>query len=244
MTARIAIVIPVYNHSRTIGEVIRKSLATGFPVVVVDDGSTDATRKIVNDMTGIRRIRHPKNLGKGAALMSGFTTAARIADWAVTLDADGQHLPEDIGRFVEKAAAGRRAIWVGRREGMADAPWTSRFGAGFSNFWVWASGSPWIGDSQSGFRMYPLPETLALPVCAKRYDYEIEVLVKAARAGIPIIETPVRVIYTPPGGRVSHFRPMKDFLRNSRTFSSLIFRRVLSPRLWFPAKGNKGGAFR
>lgn len=241
MNPRIAVVIAVYNHGGTVGEVIQKTRATGLPVIVVDDGSTDATGKIVREACGIHRIKHPENRGKGAALMSGFAAAARIAGWAVTLDADGQHLPEDIGRFVEKAASGTRAIWVGRRRGMTAAPWTSRFGTGFSNFWVWASGGPWIGDSQSGFRMYPLPETLALSVLAERYDYEIEVLVKAARAGIPIKETQVRVIYDPPGTRVSHFRPMRDFLRNSRTFSRLIFRRILSPRLWFAAKSGQEG---
>jgi glycosyltransferase involved in cell wall biosynthesis len=241
MTPRLAVIIPVYNHERTILSVVKRALGMGYPVIVVDDGSTDDTRRIVAGIEGVRKIRHPKNLGKGAALVSGFRAAARIADWAVTLDADEQHLPEEIAHFAEKACTGGRAIWVGKRQGMAAAPWTSRFGAGFSNFWIWVSGGPWLSDSQSGYRLYPLPQTLQLPVVSGRYQYEIEVLVQAARAGMIISEIPVRVIYDPPGGRISHFMPMKDFLRNTWTFTRLIFRRIISPRLWLYRNGKNGG---
>jgi hypothetical protein len=115
---------------------------------------------------------------------------------------------------------------------MASAPWTSRFGRKFSNFWIWASGAPLLSDSQSGFRLYPLPEILHLDIKAGKYQYELEVLVKAAWKGIPILEVPVRVSYAPFGLRISHFDPWRDFLRNTKTFSRLITRRVFTPRLW------------
>jgi hypothetical protein len=105
-------------------------------------------------------------------------------------------------------------------------PWTSRFGRGFSNFWVRCAGGPRLADTQSGFRLYPLPETLQLDVRARRYQFEVEVLVKARWQGLAFCETPVGVTYQPKGGRVSHFRPFVDFCRNSATFSRLITQRI------------------
>jgi len=121
---------------------------------------------------------------------------------------------------------------VGARHDMHAAPWTSRSGRTFSNFWVRVSGGPRITDTQSGFRVYPIPETLDLAVTARRYQYEIEVLVKACRQGIPVIEVPVGVVYQADIPRISHFHPFLDFLRNTGTFSRLIIRRIFTPGLW------------
>jgi hypothetical protein len=164
--------------------------------------------------------------------VTGLREAAKIARWAVCLDADGQHDPDDIGSLLAAIPATGCAILIGKREGMKSAPWTSRFGREFSNFWIWVSGAAMLSDSQSGFRLYPLPEVLDLNIKAGRYQYELEVLVRAAWKGIPILEVPVRVSYAPFGPRISHFDPWRDFLRNSWTFSRLITRRVLSPWLW------------
>jgi hypothetical protein len=109
-------------------------------------------------------------------------------------------------------------------------PWTSRFGRKFSNFWVRVSGGPAILDSQSGMRIYPLPEALNLGTKARRFQFEVEILVQAKRKGLPVIEAPVRVNYNPNGSRISHFRPFVDFLRNSSTFTRLIFTRIFKPR--------------
>ncbi|MFA6284405.1 MAG: glycosyltransferase family 2 protein [Desulfurivibrionaceae bacterium] len=224
-----AVIIPVYNHEQRIGEVIRETMALGLPVIVVDDGSTDNTPGIIGKIEGISVIHHPANLGKGAALLSGFAAAVeQECDWALTIDGDGQHRPEDAQRLLQAAALGRRVIVVGQRMGMAgeNVPWTSRFGRGFSNFWVWASGGPRIHDSQSGFRLYPLPEALHLGVRARRYQFEVEILVRAKRQGLDTVEVPVQVVYQPKGERVSHFRPWPDFKRNSATFSLLIWERI------------------
>jgi hypothetical protein len=106
-------------------------------------------------------------------------------------------------------------------------PWTSRAGRRFSGFWIWASGGPVLSDSQSGFRVYPIAETLALPTRSRRYEFEVEVLVRARWAGLPIREVPVSVAYDPPGGRVSHFHPWRDLGRNSVTFTRLIMERLI-----------------
>jgi glycosyltransferase involved in cell wall biosynthesis len=228
------VVIPVYNHAGAVAGVARAARELGFPVIVVDDGSTDDSADRVAGLRRVRLLQHGANQGKGAALLTGFRAAARLADWAVTLDADGQHDPQDAWRLIAAVPAGERPIVVGRRDGMAatPAPWTSRFGRGFSNFWVRAAGGPALADTQSGFRLYPLPETLDLRVRARRYQFEVEVLVKAAWHGLPVREAPVGVVYPPAGERISHFRPWVDFGRNSAVFSRLIFQRIVIPRRW------------
>jgi glycosyltransferase involved in cell wall biosynthesis len=206
-----------------------------FHVFVVDDGSTDTTYDQIKEIADIQILRHQQNLGKGAAIMTGFAAAATVADWAITIDADGQHYPEDALRLVAAIPQGMRPIVVGAREGMTAAlgthiPWTSRFGRKFSNFWVWAAGGTILSDSQSGMRLYPLPEAMLLTTKARRFQFEVEILVMARRKGLPVIETPVRVDYNPGGKRISHFRPFVDFLRNSTTFTRLIFTRIFSLR--------------
>jgi glycosyltransferase involved in cell wall biosynthesis len=225
---RVAVVIPVFNHQERIAEVIGEAIQLGLPIYVVDDGSTDGTPAVLAGLQGITVLHHSANQGKGAALLTGFAVAAPTCEWALTIDADGQHRPADAKAFLEVAQQGERVIVVGNRQGMAqeNVPWTSRFGRQFSNFWVWAAGGPWINDSQSGFRLYPLPEALQLGVCARRYQFEVEILVKAHRKHIKTVEVPVQVVYQPKGERVSHFRPWFDFLRNSATFSRLIFARI------------------
>lgn len=228
-----AVVIPVYNHGATVAAVVRQAAQHGFPVIVVDDGSTDGGCGSLKSIPNTSVMRHPHNLGKGAALCTGMREAAESARWAICMDADGQHDPGEMLRLVKSIPAGPRPIIVlGKREAMESAPWTSRFGRKFSNFWVWAACGVRVSDSQSGFRIYPLPEVLELDVRAGRYQYEIEVLAKAAWRGMPILEVPVSVSYAPGGRRISHFRPWMDFMRNSHTFCRLIVRRVFTPRLW------------
>jgi glycosyltransferase involved in cell wall biosynthesis len=224
---RCAIVIPVYNHEATVAGVVRESLALNYPVFVVDDGSTDGTYDRIKYISSVTILRHEHNRGKGAALLTGFAAAAAVADWAITLDADGQHRPGDAVRLLAAVPEGRRPIVVGRREGMQaeHVPWASRFGRLFSNFWVQASGGPDVSDTQSGMRLYPLPETLHLPVRARRFQYEVEVLVKARWYGIPVVEAAIQVSYAPKADRISHYRGFVDFMRNSNAFTRLIFGR-------------------
>lgn len=208
---------------------IERARPLGLPIWVVDDGSTDGTTASLLGVAGITVLRHERNLGKGAAIRTGFSALRGTAHWAVTLDADGQHDPQDVPSLIRAVPQGLRPIVVGRREGMsgAGAPWTSRFGRTFSNFWVRAAGGPALADTQSGMRMYPLPESLGLGVKARRFQFEVEILVRAHWAGISVVEAPVGVSYAPGGERVSHFRPFVDFCRNSGTFTRLIFLRIM-----------------
>ena len=231
-----AIIIPVYNHGSRVSSVIDRCQPLAMPIIVVNDGSTDETGLRLARRRDIFLINHPRNMGKGAALTSGMGLAHRMGCVAaLTIDADGQHDPADAAALLKKAGqCPAPCLVVGCRMAMQagrNVPWTSRFGRDFSNFWVWAAGGPRLGDTQSGLRLYPLPETLRLDIRARRYQFEVEVLVRAHQAGIAVDEVPVRVIYQPPGERISHFRPWLDFWRNSATFSGLIFSRIMGSLL-------------
>lgn len=231
LTRRCAVVIPAYNHGSRLGDVLGRTLRSGFPVFVVDDGSTDSTPEILASFSSVALIRHEKNRGKGASLLAGFASARAVADYAVTLDADGQHNPEDILSLVLAVKDGERPLVLGKRTGMEreNVPWTSRWGRGFSNFWVWACCGKWFSDSQSGFRLYPLPETLNLGATSKRFQFEVEILVRAVWSGMPVLEVPVQALYGPAKTRISHFRPWLDFWRNTKTFTRLMACRILIP---------------
>jgi glycosyltransferase involved in cell wall biosynthesis len=228
---RYVIVIPAYNHATQVRRVVEKTLQLGLPVIVVDDGSTDSTPQVLASISGITVIRHKENQGKGASLLTGFVAAPRLADWAITIDADGQHDPEDILPLIRAIPEGQRPLVIGKRTemGHGNVPWTSRWGRRFSNFWVWVSCGRWFSDSQSGLRVYPLAETLHLGTKTRRYQFEVEVLVRAVWRGIPIVEVPVYALYGPVGERVSHFRPWLDFWRNTRTFTRLFAMRIFIP---------------
>jgi glycosyltransferase involved in cell wall biosynthesis len=230
--SRSVFIIPAYNHAATVGTVISKALAFNRPLFVIDDGSTDATPKALEGLSGITVIRHPVNQGKGAALMTGFAAAAPLADWAITLDADGQHDPADALALIKAIPAGARPFIVGRRTHLLEkgAPWTSRWGRGFSNFWVWACSGIILSDTQSGFRLYPLPEVLKLNPRGRQFQFEVEVLVLAVWAKMNIIEVDISTQYRLPGHRISHFKPGMDFWRNTAAFSRLLTKRLLLPR--------------
>lgn len=214
--------VPVFNHREQVGRVVTGLRAQGAPVLVVDDGSTDGSGEVAA-AAGAEVHRLPQNRGKGAALLAGLElAAARGFRQALTCDADGQHPPVAVTTL---AAAGgdAAAIHIGRRC-MTGAPAASRFGRWWSNLWVWICTGWWVGDSQSGLRIYPLPSTAKLPVRAGRYAWEVEVLVRAAWAGLPVRHVAVPVIYPP--DRVSHFHAFKDNVRTAFAFTRLVTRRL------------------
>ena len=229
-----AAVIPVFNHAAGLTPVIEQTLKLGIPIFVVDDGSTDGSAEVAEGFEGVTVLRHAENRGKGVALRTGMEAANGVARWALTIDADGQHEPLEAVRLMAEIPPEERPVMIGRREGMdgPTVPWTSTFGRKFSNFWVWISGGTWLPDTQSGFRVYPLPEVLELGGSASRFQYEVEILALAGWHRIPVRSVPVSVSYRPGALRVSHFRPFVDFLRNAAIFTRLITTRILIPRPW------------
>ncbi len=224
----ILIVIPVYNHAATLRQVVERALAVHAEVLVVDDGSSDRPLDTLHGLK-VRMASHSLNRGKGAAIM----TAARLAQGLgmshiVTIDADGQHDPADFPRFAARIVAEPSAIVVGARDfTVANVPGSSRFGRRFSNFWLRLQTGKSLSDTQSGFRAYPLAVFDGLRLRQRHYAFEVEVLVRAAWAGVPLREVPIAVHYPPPGERISHFKVFRDNLRLTLLNTHLTLRSVL-----------------
>lgn len=217
-----AALIPALDCSSTIGRVVRQARKHIEHVLVVDDGSTDKTTATAR-RAGAEVFRHAENLGKGAALAAGLGILAREGySHAITLDGDGQHLPDEIPKLLAEAGAHSEAIVIGKRQIETEVAAINRFGNDFANFWVRLVTGLDLPDTQSGFRVYPIAATLALRPTGRRFDFETEVLIRAARAGIDIRTVPVRVYYPPPDERVSHFDKVWDTVRIIRMVVRLI----------------------
>ena len=153
----ICVIIPVYNNEKTIGEVVRKSLDNCLDVIVVNDGSTDSTGEILHSLSGITLVEYPDNQGKGYALKRGFKKALELGfAYAITIDADGQHYPDDIANFLKANQKHPGAILVGKRnlDGVERSKGSS-FANKFSNFWFTVQTLKKGIDAQSGYRLYP-----------------------------------------------------------------------------------------
>ncbi len=226
---RVIIVIPVYNHPDTLKDVVLHALDVHDTVLVVDDGSAHRAEDILKGIDRVHIIRHEKNLGKGAAILSAVPLARRLnMTHMVTMDADGQHDPDDVKLFMPVIKKYSSSVIVGKRDFQGPhVPGSTRFGRKFSNFWLRLQTGQSIGDTQSGFRAYPLFVLENLKLREKRYAFEIEVLVKAAWAGIELKDVPVSVHYPPAGKRISHFHKLKDNFRLSGLNTKFTLRSVL-----------------
>jgi glycosyltransferase involved in cell wall biosynthesis len=221
-------VVPAFDAAPTVGRVVDDMVAAlGTPVIVVDDGSTDATAQVAR-RRGALVVRHERNRGKGAALVTGLREAARLGvSIAVTVDADGQH-PAASARTVLNGSDDPRALVLGVRDLSRDgAPPSNRFGNGVSNFFLSAFAGRRLRDTQCGLRRYPVRETLDLGARASGYAFEAEIVLRALAAGLPVVEQPVAVVYPPPSERRSHFHPVRDPAR----IVTAVVRTVLELRL-------------
>ncbi|REC48313.1 DUF2062 domain-containing protein [Chryseobacterium pennipullorum] len=213
---KICVLIPTYNNEKTLKRVIDGVLLYTGNILVVNDGSTDSTSHILAQYPQITVITLSENKGKGNALKTGFRKALEIGyDYAITIDSDGQHYPDDIPVFVEALLQEKEAILlIGNRNMSQDGiPRKSSFGNTFSNFWFWFETGIRLEDTQSGYRLYPLhkiPKKYFTP----KFEFEIEIIVRTAWRHIPVKNVPVKVLYDP-AERVSHFRPFRDFTRIS-----------------------------
>jgi glycosyltransferase involved in cell wall biosynthesis len=221
----IAILIPVYNNPATIQKVTQESLDLGFVVLVVDDGSEVEVSSLLESHPNLHILRHPTNQGKGEAIRTGAKEAKeRGFDYIVTIDGDGQHYPKEIDHLLPLLKDNH--IVIGNRKFQEDVPNSSKFGRAFSNFWIFAESGRWLGDTQSGFRGYPL-SILELELTHSRYDFEIEVLIKHLWAKRDIKEVEIAVYYPPKGTRVSHFDKVKDNIRLTKIHSKLVIQNFL-----------------
>jgi glycosyltransferase involved in cell wall biosynthesis len=212
--------VPIYDHGRTIGAVLDSLAPLGLACLVVDDGSGEETRHELERQRArhdwVELLRHPRNLGRGAALRTAFrAAAARGMTHVVHLDADGQHDAADVPRFLEVACARPEALVLGAPRFDDSVPWIRLHGRKISQAIVWLETlSTAVRDPLCGFRCVPLAPTLALidrTRTGDRMDFDPELIVRLVRAGVPVVNVPTRVRY-PPGG-ISHFRMLEDNLR-------------------------------
>lgn len=222
-----AVTIPCLNEAATVAAAVRAARRRLPNVIVVDDGSTDATARVAGD-AGAEVLRHAARRGKGAALETGFRHArARGFEWVLTLDGDGQHDPEDIAAFLEGAEQAGAPLIVGNRmPGAAAMPWVRRHVNRAMSWCISRRAGASLPDTQCGFRLMRLTEWSALALDARHFVYESELLLAWCRAGHRVGFVPVRVIYE---GAASRIAPVRDTARWLRWLASdLAPRRALA----------------
>lgn len=215
-----SLAIPIFDHADTIARVIEALAPLQLPCIVVDDGSGKATQRELKRLAGLHSWvqieRHPRNLGRGAALRTAYRTAARRgASHVVQLDADGQHAAADVPRFLDAAKSRPDALILGAPIFDASIPWHRLHGRKLSQGIVWLETlSMSVRDPLCGFRCVPLVPTLEVLLRCRtgnRMDFDPELVVRLVRAGVPVVNIPTEVRY--PEGGVSHFRMLEDNVR-------------------------------
>jgi glycosyltransferase involved in cell wall biosynthesis len=228
------VIIPTYNNEAFLEGVIADVAQYSNHIIVVNDGSTDNTKAIIESFSFVQSISYDINAGKGQALRKAFAYAGKKGyQYAITIDSDGQHFANDLPTFIEKLLVEKNVLIIGARNmDQASVPGGSSFGNRFSNFWFKVETGISLPDTQSGYRLYPLAAINKMSFFTRKYEFEIEVLVRAAWSGIKILSVPVSVYYAPKEERVSHFRPYKDFFRISilNTILVLITFLYIKPR--------------
>lgn len=232
---KLAAVIPTYNNPLTLQSVVDGVKSYCGYVIVVDDGSNKEGAEVANNLREIDLIRNTKNIGKGPSLAKGLKRALEMGfTHVVTIDADGQHFPEEIIKLSEAAEIEPEVLWVGSRDlGCENMPGKNTFANKFSNFWFRAETGINLSDTQSGYRVYPLRRLAGIVMFSGRYEWELEILVRAAWRGVMIKNIPVKVYYPPVDERVSHFKPFRDFARISVLNTVLV---IIALLWWWPLR--------
>jgi glycosyltransferase involved in cell wall biosynthesis len=214
---KLCVIVPTYNNCTTLAKVLSQVQQFTSNIIVVNDGSTDSTAAILAGFPDVNLVSYPTNVGKGWALRQGFAAATKAGyDYAITIDSDGQHFAADLPTFLDKLEAEGPALLVGERNmAQAGIPGKSSFGHKFSNFWFWFETGQRLPDTQSGYRLYPLLPLRQMRFFTPKYEFEIEVLVRATWAGMRVGSVPIEVYYAPGKERITHFRPFQDFSRVS-----------------------------
>lgn len=241
----VCVLMPTYNNERTLKRVIDGVLQYTEHIIIVNDGSTDTTSAILESYSNLEQIHFAENKGKGQALRAGFKHAESLAyKYVITIDSDGQHFPKDIPAFINtlEHSENKNLLLIGARNMSQDSvPKKSSFGNKFSNFWYWVETGIKLQDTQSGFRLYPIQHFENLKFYTNKFEFEIEVIVKAAWNGSEVKNIPIHILYDETE-RVSHFRPFKDFTRISILNTWLVIVTVfyIKPRNLFRKLKKKG----
>jgi len=213
MTERALVLIPSYNAAKTVGNVVREAKQYVPDVVVINDGSRDDTAAVAR-AAGAEVVDHPQNRGKGGALKTGFAYAIQHGyDVVITLDADGQHLPREIPKFLRAREEMKGDLIIGGRSHLFDQMLPRRRLANRFSAWTIAKASKTgITDSQSGFRLYSANMLRNIRLRTEGFDLESEVIVRAGVGGFKVITIPIDLGFVD-GISTSHYKPLKDTLR-------------------------------
>lgn len=205
---RACVLVPAFDAERTIAAVVREARGQVDCVVVVDDGSRDATAATARE-AGATVVSHPVNRGKGAALRTGLEWAQTHGyEAALTLDADGQHPPDQIPRMLAATRDPEALVLGVRNLAAANAPRANQMSNGFSNWFLSTVTRRVLRDTQCGLRRYPVRRTLSLGVKDDGFGFETEILLRALRADMPIVQVDIDVLY--PETRTTHFDSRRD----------------------------------
>jgi glycosyltransferase involved in cell wall biosynthesis len=231
---KVCILVPTFNNAKTLLPLLKELEEFQALVIVVNDGSTDETELMLSGFPALTTVSYGSNRGKGFALRQGFQAALEKGyDYVISIDSDGQHFTKDLWHFLDKLENNPGSLIIGARNmEQSTVPGKSSFGHRFSNFWYRVETGISMPDTQSGYRLYPVSRLQKMIFFTHRFEFEIEVIVRAAWAGIPILSVPVSVYYAPAEERVSHFRPFIDFARISilNTFLVVISFLYIRPR--------------
>jgi glycosyltransferase involved in cell wall biosynthesis len=221
---RCCVIVPTFNNDLTLATIIDGILKYTSQIIIVNDGSTDQTRHVLENYSHLTIISYSQNKGKGYAIRTGLEKALNLGyDYAITIDSDGQHDPDDLPLLIEKISTEPGALLIGSRNlEQNNIPKGTSFGNRFSNFWFYIETGVKLPDTQSGFRLYPIRKMKQMRFLTRRFEFEVEVLVRAAWKGVRILPVPVKVYYPKKGERVSHFRPFIDFTRISLLNTVLV----------------------
>ncbi|GHS87433.1 glycosyl transferase [Campylobacterota bacterium] len=222
------VVIPLYNHAKTLAVVVQGIQRYFNDILIIDDGSTDGAQSVICELN-IPFINHAVNRGKGAAIKNAACYAIENGfTHILTIDADNQHYAKDLFKISEEARKNPEYIWIGKRDfNTANVPNSSKFGRRFSAFWARVQTGVHIDDIQSGLRVYPLFIFDALTLLENRYSFEVEVIIKALWAGFEVREIDISVYYPKKEDRVSHFRALYDNAQISLLNTRLTIRALL-----------------
>lgn len=240
------VVMATYNNEKSLAKILNEVLTYTTDVIVVNDGSTDSTNAILLQYPQITLLHFKRNKGKGRALKEGFKKARALGfNFAITLDTDGQHFPDDIPVFVEalKNSEDKNIFFIGDRNmNHADVLAKSAKGNRISTFWVRTFTGLNLQDSQSGFRLYPIKQMdkIRWLYWTNKFEFETEVIIKNHWRGTEVKNIPIKIVY--PKDRVSHFRPFKDIARITILLIGFLITKgfYIIPRDYFRKLKKKG----